>query len=214
MEEYFALYQKYSAYTMIAPDSYVRNLLIVELFQEIEGAVVECGTWRGGMIAGIAELLQGERAYYLFDSFEGLPSAQKIDGDAAVAWQNNKDSPIYYDNCTADEASARAVMKLSGAKNYFIVKGWFNQTLSTFDKNQKIAILRLDGDWYDSTIECLKHLYSQVVDGGIIIIDDYYTWDGCTRAVHHFFSECKISDRIRQFDNDVCFIVKGWSNRT
>jgi O-methyltransferase len=210
VEEYFTLYQKYSGHTMIHPNTYVRNLVITELCQEIAGAVVECGTWRGGMIAGIAELL-GDRSYYLFDSFEGLPGAKQIDGQAALAWQSNTNSPFYYDNCTADEASAKEAMSLSGSKNYFITKGWFQDTLKEFD--QDIAILRLDADWYDSTMECLTYLYPKVVEGGVVIIDDYHTWDGCTRAVYDYFSEHKICDRIRQYDNDVCFIIKGWSNR-
>jgi O-methyltransferase len=122
MEEYFELYKKYSSYTMIHPNTYIRNLVLSELCKDIEGAVVECGTWRGGMIAGIAELLQGDRKYYLFDSFEGLPTAKEIDGSSAIAWQANTDSPFYYDNCTADEVSAREAMALSGIQNYSVIQ--------------------------------------------------------------------------------------------
>jgi O-methyltransferase len=208
MEEYYEIYKMFSDFTMIPPDTYVRNLLIAEFMGHVEGAVVECGTWKGGMIAGIATLLKSDRNYYLFDSFEGLPPAQEIDGTAAIAWQQNTESSIYYNNCTAEESSAREAMTLSGVENYQIIKGWFNESLKNFDHNQKIAILRLDADWYESTMDCLEALYPSVTSGGVIILDDYYTWDGCCRAVHDFLSKYQLPHRIHQFDNDVCYLLK------
>lgn len=195
---------------MIAPETYVRNLMVAEHFRDQAGMVVECGTWRGGMIAGIAELLGNAFSYQLFDSFEGLPPAKPIDGEAALQWQADVESPTYFDNCTADQASADTAMRLSGATHYSIYKGWFSETLPQLSP-QPIAILRLDADWYDSTMDCLTHLYPRVAVGGVVIIDDYYTWDGCTQAVHDYLSHNKICDRIRQFDDDVCFIVKDSS---
>ena len=64
------IYSKYSDHTMIVPETYVRNLALVQRFRHIPGAVVECGVWKGGMSAGIAEVCGRDRAYYLFDSFE------------------------------------------------------------------------------------------------------------------------------------------------
>jgi len=212
MEAYYEVYQKFSHFTMIPPDTYVRNLLIAELASRVAGSVVECGTWKGGMIAGIAALLQDDREYYLFDSFEGLPPAKEIDGTAAIAWQQDTESPIYYDNCAADESFAKQAMELSGVKHYSIIKGWFSQTLKDFDPKQKIAILRLDGDWYDSIMDCLENLYHYVAPGGVIIIDDYYTWDGCSRAVHDFLAKHKLTERICQFDGDVCYFLKAYGS--
>src|SRR5262249_42322226 len=60
-----------------------------------------------------------------------------------------------------------------------------------------IAVLRLDGDWYDSTMICLRKFWNHVLPGGIIIIDDYFAWDGCTRAVHDFLSSIRANERIR-----------------
>ena len=68
-----AVYEKYAAFTMIPQSDYLLNLQLAETVSEIEGAVVECGVWRGGMIAGIAEVLGGSREYILCDSFQGLP---------------------------------------------------------------------------------------------------------------------------------------------
>jgi hypothetical protein len=80
--------------------------------------------------------------------------------------------------------------------------------LSNIEINEKIAILRLDGDWYESTMTCLAHLYDKVNPGGLIILDDYYMWDGCSKALHDFMSERKLDVKIRQYDNQICYLVK------
>src|SRR5687768_2984810 len=121
--------RKYRAFTMIPTRTFVDNLLLVARVREIKGCVVECGVWRGGMSAGIAEVLGPGRHYYLFDSFEGLPPATAIDGDAAMRWQADKDSPAYFDNCTAEIGFATAAMAMSPATCVTIEKGWFKETL-------------------------------------------------------------------------------------
>jgi O-methyltransferase len=201
-----AVYEKYAAFTMIAKSEYLLNLQLAETVGGIEGAVVECGVWRGGMIAGIAEVLGSSREYILCDSFQGLPNAQPVDGAAALMWQSDKAGPTYHENCTAAEEVARAAMALSPARRVQVVAGWFDKTLPQVCVDSGIALLRLDADWYDSTMACLEALYGRVVPGGLVIIDDYYTWDGCACAVHDFLSRRKISARIRQRADAVCYI--------
>ena len=70
---YKRIHARFSQFTMIPPDVYARNLLLVKAYEHVPGCVVECGTWKGGMIGGIATVLGPEREYHLFDSFEGLP---------------------------------------------------------------------------------------------------------------------------------------------
>ena len=193
---------------MITPFVYMKDLALAKRFERVAGAVVECGTWRGGMIAGLAMTLGKNRDYFLFDSFEGLPPAKEIDGASAMEWQADTTSGRYFDNCRAEMAHAEAAMKLAGVSSYTITKGWFSDTLPAYDPRNTIAILRLDGDWYDSTMDCLTNLYQHVVQGGVVIIDDYHTWDGCTRAVHDFISRNKLPVRISQYDNAVCYWVK------
>jgi len=187
---------------------YLMNLALADNFKRIQGAVVECGVWRGGMIAGLAQLCGKDREYFLFDSFEGLPQAQPIDGDAMNRWQEDTGSPHYYDNCKTDEAYAKKAMSLSGARDVRVVKGWFKDVLPHFPKDRTIAILRLDGDLYESTLECLNNLYSSVAKNGLIIIDDYYVWEGCSRAVHHFLAQRELTDKVRMYNDTVCYIVK------
>lgn len=206
--QFSQIYEKYSNYTMIPISTFTENLIVCSKFKKVKGSIVECGVWRGGMIAAIAELLGNDRRYYLFDSFEGLPEAQEIDGEAAKKWQENKKSPMYFDNCKAEIFYAETAMKLAGITNYQPVCGWFSETLPKFNINEEIAILRLDGDWYDSIIECLNYLYPAVAKGGLIILDDYYVWNGCSKAVHQYLSSNNIPDRIYQLDNNNCYIVK------
>lgn len=207
--KYNNIYRKFKKFTMIPIEIYYNNLELCEKFSKIQGAIVECGTWKGGMIGGIAYKLGNERAYVLFDSFEGLPPAQEIDGDSALNWQANKNSSNYFDNCTASEQSAIKAMNISGAKNVSIVKGWFNETLPNYEFKDGIAILRMDGDWYDSTFEILDNLFPLVNHGGIIIIDDYYAWDGCARAVHDYLSANMRTERIRTSKGGICYIIKN-----
>ena len=192
---------------MVPKSVYLLNLLLVDQVKHIPGLIVECGVWKGGLIAGIAKILGNSRKYILFDSFEGLPPAQDIDGETAKKWQADTESPTYFDNCTAAEADAQTAMAMSGVDNYSIVKGWFDNTLDAYTWDSPIAVLRLDGDWYDSTLTCLNSLFPRVAKGGIIIIDDYYTWDGCSKAVHDYLSQEQRTERIAQFYNRVCYLV-------
>ena len=202
------VYSKYKEYTMITKEIYFSNLKICKDFRNINGAIVECGTWKGGMIAGIAEVLGPDRNYFLFDSYEGLPDATEKDGKSAFDYQQNTNSQGYYDNCTASQQSAIDAMRLSGAKNVKITKGWFNETLPKQQFKNGIAILRMDADWYDSTMDILTNFFPQINKGGVIIIDDYYHWEGCTRAVHDYLSKHECAEAITSTSFGVCFIVK------
>jgi O-methyltransferase len=201
-------FQQLVGYTMIPRETYFDNLQLAEQVAHIPGCVVECGVWRGGMIAGLVSVLGPSRRYYLFDSFAGLPPATEIDGPAALAWQKNPDGQHYHDNCSAAPHHAEQAMRLAGAQSYTLVPGWFNTTVPTFVPPEPIALLRLDGDWYDSTLTCLEGLFHHLAPGGLLLIDDYYTWDGCSRAVHDFLSRTHATERIASF-NTVCYIRKN-----
>lgn len=202
------IFSTFQEFTMIPKGIYVENLLLSSKALPIEGSVVECGVWRGGMISGMAKILGNNRDYYLYDSFEGLPDADDLDGQKAIDYQKNTDAKGYFDNCTAEIGFAQEAVKKAGISKSHLVKGWFDKTVPNHPEDDQIAILRLDGDWYKSIKICLDHLFDKVVDGGLIILDDYYVWDGCTKAVHDFLSERKLSVRIKQFNNLICYIEK------
>jgi len=201
---YGAMYGRLADYTRLPEELFYANLSLVGTVRALPGSVVECGVWRGGMSAGMASVLGPDRNYYLFDSFEGLPEASALDGPKALDWQ--RDNAL--DRCRTEESHAHEAMRLAGSTKYQVIKGWFNKTLPAFRAEPKIAVLRLDADWYSSTADCLNHLYRQVVPGGLIILDDYYAWDGCARALHDFLSVNKLRDRIRQHEGLVCFLTK------
>ena len=205
---FVATYRSFREFTMIPRQMFIDNLRVVSMASHVSGCVVECGVWKGGMSAGIASVLGPQRTYYLFDSFEGLPPAQPIDGASAIAWQHATDKPGYYDNCSAGEEHARRAMTAAQARAVHIVKGWFSDTVPAFTSNEPIAILRLDGDWYESTMICLSHLFDKVAPGGVIILDDYYSWDGCSKATHDFLSQRSAVERIRALGS-VCYLIKS-----
>ena len=159
------IYRQIKDYTMISEAAFCRNLALAETVHGIPGCVVECGVWRGGMSAGICRVLGNDREYHLLDSFEGLPPAKPIDGSAAIKWQHDTKSPNYHDNCSATPDFAERAMKLAGATNFKLWPGFFDRTLPHFEA-APIALLRLDADWYDSTMVCLKYLFDRVVEGG------------------------------------------------
>lgn len=202
------VYQRYQSFTMIPEKAFLDNLELCWQHRFRKGCIVECGVWKGGMSAAITQLVGPDRNVFLFDSFEGLPQASELDGAAAIAYQQDTSAPDYFDNCKADIDFAREAMKLAGAGKVQFVKGWFSDTLPGFTFPEEIAILRLDGDWYDSTMQCLENLYDKVAPGGLILIDDYFYWDGCTRAVHDFLSRRNLPARIRESRNGVCYIYK------
>jgi hypothetical protein len=95
---------------------------------------------------------------------------------------------------------------MSRARQFHLIKGWFSDTVLGFVP-PPIAILRLDADWYDSTMQCLTGFYPYVMPNGLVILDDYYTWDGCARALHDYLSAHKLADRIEKW-RGVCYLIK------
>lgn len=203
------LYEKYRDVTMIPRRKYMTNLLLAQRAGAVPGCVVECGVWRGGMIAGIAEVLGREREYVLCDSFEGLPAPTEKDGSFAGEWSKRGDSPFYFNNCRAEEAQARETMRRAGVERPILIRGYFEETIPELQLPQPISVLRLDGDWYSSIEVCLRVLYPKVTDGGIVILDDYGFWKGATRAVHEFLATKEGRVCVRQQDNAVYYFVKN-----
>lgn len=212
--------RKVRRFTMVPQPSLVdlaRQVRVV-LEQKIPGALVECGAWRGGASFLMAQILKlaavQDRKVWLFDSFEGIQPPQEIDGPAAQAWANNKKGPMYFDNLRAPLEEVRAAAgDLEVIEYTEFVPGWFDKTLpANRDRIGPIAILRIDADWYASVKCCLEQLYDQVVEGGFIVFDDYYTWDGCAAAVHEFLGQRRQTHRIEsvgEADYTCAVIRKG-----
>jgi O-methyltransferase len=194
----------------VRPISMVPRESLIDLARQVNAALsfnipgdfVECGVWRGGASFLMADLLRQaeihDRKVWLFDSFEGMPPPEEIDGPAAQAYTENTGSPWYFDNCSATlEEVQQSARDLDLIPYTEFVKGWFDRTLpASRGRIGPIAILRIDGDWYSSVRCCLDNMYDQVVDGGFVILDDYYTFEGCAIALHEFLGERRLAHRI------------------
>ncbi|MGO9602013.1 MAG: TylF/MycF/NovP-related O-methyltransferase [Candidatus Binataceae bacterium] len=165
----------------------------------IPGALVECGVWKGGAAAtmALAHLKSSptpSRHLHLFDSFAGLPEPRAIDGPNAVAVANGNVAggmrPINK-LVAAINVSRELIAGTIGYPQRLMAYhvGWFADTVGEAAPSiGPIALLHLDGDWYDSTKVCLDALYPLVSSGGIVVIDDYGHFEGCRRAVDEFIS--------------------------
>lgn len=164
---------------------------------QIPGAVVECGVWRGGFMMAAAKALMNAndlRDLFLFDTFRGMtePTDRDIDHTGSLAIPRHKSS-IKGDHsewCYASFTDVRRNIASTGypEERSRFIEGDVLQTLPC-DEPRQIAILHLDTDWYESTLHELRHLYPKVVKGGIVILDDYGHWQGCRQAVDEYFAD-------------------------
>lgn len=209
------LWRKYRGETMIPPVVYAENLALAAAWcGDLDGAVIECGTWKGGMSAGLVETLGKQRDYWFFDSFEGLPPVTEEDGASALAYQETANEPGHYDNCAADIGEFRKTIARTGvpAEKFNVVKGFFEDSFAKIDAASipPLAVLRLDADWYESTKVCLEKFWDKLKVGGILLIDDYHVWPGCTLAVNEFLARTEPPQRMQQGPfGRVAFIVKS-----
>jgi hypothetical protein len=195
----YSLFRTVRPYTMINRFK-LRNIWRLACAVEesgLRGAFVECGVWRGGaaaLMAYAAKTRGSARPTWLFDSFEGLPEPTSRDGQAAREYAHDRAGGelASIGECVASEHDAEQIMSKLGIdpRSVKIVKGWFQDTLPIAVKAVgPIALLRLDGDWYESTRLCLDVLFESVESGGYVVLDDYDFWQGSRTAVDEFLAE-------------------------
>jgi O-methyltransferase len=162
----------------------------------IPGAFVECGVAQGGcsaLMAIVASTDSLQRTMWLFDSFQGLPLPTSEDYDEAGTSTGTHIQPLGEGAClgTKDQVEALLFEKFAlNRKSIFLIEGWFQDTLARQKAMiGRISLLRIDGDWYESTKCCLQILYDSIEPGGCVIVDDYGVCFGCKRAVHEFLDE-------------------------
>jgi hypothetical protein len=202
--------------------------IVREVFRKkINGAFVEAGTYTGGASAfALLSLMRNFKDknlpnYWGFDSFEGMPSPSFKDGINAFKWLNpnlskvnikmNKSVLIGSHVNLADYNQCLDYLRNTNYPSLKInlVKGWFQDTLKMNKKNiGKIAILRIDGDFYDSTLCVLDELYDNVSKGGVIILDDYGNFEGSRKATHFFFKKKKIKPFLHYVDSGIRYFIK------
>jgi hypothetical protein len=205
------LYSKISPYTMVGPER------LFALYQGaksicqsgLSGNFVECGVAGGGSSALLAwvikEFSSEPRSLFALDTFEGMPRPGKQDTHAG---RDAQTTGWGAGTCAAPvESLLKIAQELDVLDMIRPVKGLFQKTLpSTKHEIGPIALLHLDGDWYDSTLAILENLYAQTELGAYLQIDDYGYWDGCRKAVEEFEARLGVKFAIDVIDaTGVCF---------
>jgi hypothetical protein len=169
------------------------------LKENIPGDLIETGVWRGGaciLMKGVLAVHgDSSRRLFVADSFEGLPAP-----DAAKYPKDKGDKHHVHQFLAVSkeevEENFRKYELLD--ERVIFLKGWFKDTLPTAPIKQ-LAVMRLDGDMYESTMDALTNLYPKLSPGGFCIIDDYGL-PGCKLAVDDFRAQNKISEPLEQID--------------
>jgi Macrocin-O-methyltransferase (TylF) len=204
--EFSSLYRQVRTHTMCS-NARLRGLYRAVRYvigHDIAGDVVECGSARGGSAALMAltlRQLKAQRKLWLFDTFEGLPAPSSHDPDFEVA-------DLFTGTCvgTLDEVH-ELFKRLNVADDVAFVKGLFQDTLPA-TPIPTIAVLHIDGDWYESVKVCLDSLYDKVVSGGVIQLDDYGYWEGARKAVREFLDQREIEAPLQRLDYSGRFLIK------
>lgn len=177
----------------------------------IPGDIVECGVWRGGSSMLVAKTLKSlnseNRSIYLYDTFSGMSEPTENDfkeglnkKDVFNMWKKSQ-SNSYNDWCYAPISVVKNnLFKTKYNKDKLVfIKGKVEETIPK-KIPKKISILRLDTDWYESTYHELTHLFPLLVKGGVLIIDDFGSWQGAKKAVLDYFEENNIKIFLNRID--------------
>lgn len=189
----------------------VQTCMETVLTEEIPGDFIETGVWRGGVCIFMRALLKvhayTDRKVWVADSFQGLPDPNERDIDAPEFNHENKDSShqgfmrsIRNDYLAVSLDAVQENFRRYGLLDDQVrfLPGWFSETLPNAPI-ERLALLRLDGDHYNSTKDALENLYPKLSPGGFVIIDDF-ALSGCRNAVEDFRRENKIEDEVQSID--------------
>jgi hypothetical protein len=218
------------AHTMIGLDrlNNLHSLAKKVLEEGIEGDFLEAGVWRGGATIFMRGLLKAygvrDRLVWVSDSFCGFPPSHMISSRSYSSPElhtaiNRIDagdpewkSALETLRAGTTEEDVKINFERYGLLDDQVrfLPGFFSDTLPSAPV-KKIAILRADGDLYDSTYQILENLYPRVSSGGYVIIDDYYTFAECRQAVHDYLSATERNVTLEGIDADAVFWKKRGS---
>jgi len=166
----------------------------------IPGDLIETGAWRGGATIFMRALLKdagiNNRTVWVADSFEGLPQPdeEKYNADKGDIHHRFKELAVSLE--TVQENFKKYGLLDEHVK---FLKGWFKDTLPVAPI-EKLAMIRLDGDMYESTMDGLVHLYPKLSKGGYLIIDDWGVLNSCKQAVVDYRTAHNITEEIKEID--------------
>ena len=199
-EDFLEIHKRAQPNSMVSPERLYATYQAIKYAEanNIEGDVVECGVWKGGNSMVMAMTLincnSEHRDIYLYDTFEGMvePGEKDIDfkgQHSKGVWKKHQSSDVN-EWCYSPLEEVQQNMASTGYpddKVHFI-KGKVEDTIPG-NIPDKIAVLRLDTDWYESTVHELEHLFPRLADRGVLLIDDYGHWKGQQEAVDAYFED-------------------------
>ena len=221
-ENEFKLINFVKKYTLTSPE---RMYALIEAVRyvtrnQILGDIVECGVWKGGsMMLAAKTLMESDNTdydLYLFDTFEGTTKPTEADKDylgnsMLTTWEKEFEGkeklPTSADYVSLEEVQKNLFLTGYPREKIHFIKGKVEDTIPK-DAPEKIAILRLDTDWYESTKHELENLFPKLSSGGILIIDDYGHFEGSKKAVDEYFAKNKIKSFLNRIDYTGRLIVK------
>jgi O-methyltransferase len=199
-KEFGHIIKQVSEYTMTSNERMFALYKAVQYIvkADIKGDFVEAGVWRGGsamiVILALKELGITDRKIYMYDTYEGMSEPSEEDSNIS---NGAKASLKYFAMLGKEEKWAYASLEEVKTnisrlgypqENLIYVKGKIEETVPEV-LSEKIALLRLDTDWYDSTKHELEYMYPNLTAGGVLLIDDYGHWAGCKKAIDEYFTE-------------------------
>lgn len=188
--------------TMTSRERVVATILACKhvVAQDVPGDFVECGVWRGGCSLAAKqtfERLGSHRHVHLFDTFAGMTEPTDVDttvhgAHPAIQTYDELAREDHNEWCFASMTEVRANFRSRGVRidEVHFVEGDVLDTLAEPDNlPERISVLRLDTDWYESTRLELESLYPRLSVGGVLVLDDYGFWHGARTAVEDYFAE-------------------------
>lgn len=168
----------------------IRFCIESALKTDVPGDVIETGVWRGGASIYARAVLKAwgvdDRRVWVADSFQGLPP-RDVTSYPADSTMISLDE---YEELAISLEQVQANFERLHLRDDQVrfVQGWFKDTLPALS-NERWAVIRLDGDYYESTIQALNSLYPNLSPGGWVIVDDYHMFEACRQAVGDYRTE-------------------------
>ncbi|MFL9893311.1 TylF/MycF/NovP-related O-methyltransferase [Paraburkholderia sp. RL17-381-BIF-C] len=190
----------------------VVELARVVIDERVPGDFIETGVWRGGvtilMRAALTAFGGVGRGVWVADSFAGLPAPDPVTDLRDAIWHHLMRAVglLRSDLATVREAFARVGLL---DRRVRFLPGWFADTLPDAPI-ERLALMRLDGDWYESTRVALESLYPRLSPGGFVIVDDYGLPTGCARAVDEYRSAHRIDAPLMRVNAQAVYWRKPW----
>lgn len=177
----------------------IQDCAIDVITNNVPGDFIETGVWRGGATVFMKAILNtyndSTRKVWVADSFEGLPKPEKQYAADKGDKHHNKVALAISQEQVANNFRKYDLLD----ERVCFLKGWFKDTLPAAPID-KLALLRLDGDMYQSTMDALNNLYHKLSIGGYVIVDDWGAVPGCKQAVEEFRAMHNITDPIMEID--------------